>query len=92
MPKALAWTVVAVALLLTPMLRQRPASAMPFAPGAIAMPGGQDEVPAQRARLVCAWSWGHFECARICPAAYHRHWRHHYRYGCQPVVLGLPWV
>jgi hypothetical protein len=94
MRKALAWTVIAIALLFAPLLRYQTALAMPFAAGAMAidtMPA-PDTVPAQQARLVCGWWWGHFECARICPAAYHRHWRHHHRYYCQPVVLGLPWI
>jgi hypothetical protein len=90
MRKALAWTVIAMALLLTPMLRQQPARAMPFAAGAIALP--QDAIPVRPARLVCGWWWGHFECPRLCPAVIIGHWRHHYRYYCEPMVLGLPWI
>jgi hypothetical protein len=90
MRHVLPWTTAAAALLFAAALH-RTTVAIPIAAPTIAPAVQQDGVPVQQARLVCGW-WGHFECARICPAAYHRHWHHHYRYYCQPVVLGLPWI
>jgi hypothetical protein len=94
MRKALPVTFLAAVALLLAAVLQQTAIAMPLAMGraAIATPQAPDAAPVQNARLVCGWWWGHFECARICPATYHHHWHRHYRYDCQPVVLGLPWI
>jgi hypothetical protein len=94
MRKLLPVTFIAATVLPLAAALHQTAIAMPFATGAAAIgtPQAADPAPVQNARLVCGWWWGHFECARICPAAYHRHWHHHYRYYCEPVVLGLPWV
>jgi len=94
MRRALPVTFIAATVLLLAAALHQTAIAMPFAMGraAIDTPQAPDSVPVQNARLVCGWWWGHFECARICPATYH-HYRHHrYYYPCEPLVLGLPWI
>ena len=90
MRKALLWTFSATALLLAAGLNQT-TMAMPIAAPAIGTPEAQDAIPVQQARLVCGW-WGHFECVRVCPTAYHHHRHHRYYYPCEPLVLGLPWI
>ena len=92
MPKALPLTFIAATVLLLAAALHHTVIAMPFAAARTATepPQALDAMPVQNARLVCGW-WGHFECWRVCPVAHRSHHRY-YRYGCQPVVLGLPWI
>jgi len=92
MRKALPVTLIAATVLVSAAALHQTAIAMPLGAAAIGTPQASDPGPVQDARLVCGWWWGHFECARICPAAYHRYRHHHYYYPCEPVVLGLPWI